>query len=80
MPQNFSVMEKYLGVRYSYREEKQKKKAEESFSIVTAAMIADLSADRREKLTRADWRLQRQKMVGEYRFGNIPELLNAATD
>jgi len=48
----FSVMEKYLDLRYNYKEGQVKNTAEQK-SIVTAAMLKDLPAEQRERLKKA---------------------------
>ncbi|MCI5139478.1 MAG: response regulator, partial [Candidatus Electrothrix sp. AR1] len=48
----FSVMEKYLGVRYIYKEE-QEHKAAKSEAAVTLAMMEELPATQRDTLSRA---------------------------
>ncbi|XOF32860.1 MAG: ATP-binding protein [Candidatus Electrothrix sp. YB6] len=52
----FSVMEKYLGVRYIYKEKNENKTAE-SISTVTAAMIQGLPVQQRERLKKAAQKL-----------------------
>lgn len=48
----FSVMEKYLGVRYIYKEELESRTAEPRITV-TAAMIDNLSPEQQERLGRA---------------------------
>ncbi|MCI5212013.1 MAG: response regulator, partial [Candidatus Electrothrix sp. ATG2] len=52
----FSVMEKYLGVRYCYSEE-QKNKTEKTTAILTAAMLEELPAAQQKTLSKAAHKL-----------------------
>lgn len=64
----FSVMEKYLNLRYNYEEGQVKNTADQRSIIVTAAMLKNLPAEQRERLKKAVHKLDvavTEEVIGE---------------